>query len=71
MSLQTLRRNRFMTERHDVDFYPANHENQKAWINVNKYDCLEWVSKFSLLAFRLVFLVQKRFHNSEEVLTYL
>jgi len=60
-----------MTKRHDVDFYPANQENQWAWKNVNKYDCLEWVSTFALLSFRLAFVVQKRFHNSEEVLTYL
>ena len=60
-----------MTERHYVDFSPANHENQWEWKNVNKYDCLEWVSTFALLVFRLVFVVQKRFHNSEDVLTYL
>ncbi|KAK2548685.1 hypothetical protein P5673_031031 [Acropora cervicornis] len=60
-----------MTERHDVDFYPANHENQWAWKNVNKYECLEGVSAFALLAFMLAFVVQKRFPNSEEVFTYL
>ncbi|XP_015765631.1 PREDICTED: uncharacterized protein LOC107344488 isoform X2 [Acropora digitifera] len=59
-----------MTERHDVDFYPANHENQWALKNLNKYECLEGVSAFALLGFRLAFTVQKRFPNSEEVLTY-
>ena len=43
------------------------------WKNVNKYDCLQCLSvtESALLVFRLAFVVQKRFPNSEEVLIYL
>ena len=43
------------------------------WKNVNKYDCLQCLSVIAsaLLVFRLAFVVQKRFPNSEEVLIYL